>query len=57
MTFLFGLCLFFVMALVVGVGTGMEVEEWLQARWQADFTTVLWLQKSPSGMEFKFVYS
>ena len=33
MTFLFGFCLFFVMALVVGVGTGLEVEEWLEAQW------------------------
>ena len=57
MTFLFGLCKIFVMALVLGVGTGLEVEEWLEARQGADFMTVLWHQKSPSEVEFKFVHS
>ena len=45
------------MALVLGVGEELEVEEWLEAREGPDFMTVLWHQKSPSGVEFKFVYS
>ena len=44
-------------ALVLGVGAGLEVEEWLEAQEGPDFMTVLWHQKSPSEEEFKFVHS
>jgi len=46
-----------VVALLLGVSAGLEVEQWLEAQEEPDFMTVLWHQKSPSEAEFEFVCS
>jgi len=43
-----------VVALLFGVSAGLEAEQWLEAQEGPDFMTVLWHQKSPSEVQFKF---